>query len=265
MTTSDGQHRLCYANALGGCTSTISREHYFSKALLEQIHAYPIVEGLPGQAAPETRYSIASLTAKILCTHHNALLSPLDAEAAKVFELIDRFEQESATKQPVRAGASTIVSGRLFERWLLKVAFGLCKGKIANNSARGVRTTSLRDEDALLRVLFEQTNWRENWGLYLAMPDRPVGAPASLGFEPRSHPQTNELMMLVAWLRVVEFWLCLGKPDGVGERQYRPGAIEFRETRSQRRARLTFTWPAGAPHQVFKMERIGEQDGWATR
>lgn len=257
------QHPGCYAHTLGDCSSQLSREHYFSRAVLEQIHSHPIVEGLPGQT-DDNRYSIASLTAKILCTRHNSMLSELDTAAAKVFKVIDEFEQEAANGVSPGSSALTIVSGRQFERWMLKVAFGLCKGKIAKATPGGVRTTSLRNEALLLRVLFNLENWPENWGLYLEVPSEPVSAPANLGFEPRAHPDTNELMMLVAWLRVVEFWLCLGKPESASAGQYRPGGLDLRESRSARSSKLLLSWPSGQ-HELFKMERVGQQDGWGVR
>jgi hypothetical protein len=264
MDMSQRRHPRCYARTLGGCSSKISREHYFSRSVLTQIHANPIVEGLPGQ--PESgRYSIASLTANILCAYHNTMLSPLDTVAAEVFKVIDQFEVASATAASAGPTALTDVSGEGFERWLLKVSFGLCKGKIAKSTERGTRTTSLRHEDLLLGILFGQESWPKKWGMYLGQPAQPAAAPANLGFEPRSHPETNELLMLVARLRATEFWLCFGKPEPVSPGKYRPGAVEFYEARSGRSAMLNFSWSDGESHERFRMERIGEQEGWGTR
>lgn len=255
----------CYASALGDCTSKLSREHYFSKSVLEQIHPRPIVEGLPREEVQDKRYSIASLTAKILCTHHNAALSPLDSEAAKVFAAIDGFEQDSAARQTPSRSKVTSVSGPEFERWLLKVAFGLCKGNIVRNSLLGTAITSIRNEEGMLQVLFDQGEWPDHWGIYLAMPTQPVGAPANLGFEPRTNSETGELLILVAWLRVVEFWICLGKPAPVQEGQYRPGVITFSESGTSRTSALQFLWPTGEQHASFNLNRVGEQQGWANR
>jgi hypothetical protein len=101
--------------------------------------------------------------------------------------------------------------------------------------------------------------------MYLALPDQPVGTPANLGFETRSNQDTGELLMLTAWLGAVEFWLCLGRPAPIRDGQYRPSTIEFHDARMSRSMSLIFSWPDGMRHDVFKMERVGEQDGWATR
>lgn len=193
------------------------------------------------------------------------MLSPLDAEAAGVFEAINRFERDSVNARDVDAALTVAVDGELFERWLLKVAFGLCKGKIFRAGTSRTEPVEIRSEELLLRVLFGLEPWPESWGMYLALPAQPVSAPANLGFESRLIPETNQLIMLVAWLRVVEFWLCFGKPEPVSDGQYRPGAIWLHEASSSRSVVITLSWSGGLQHEAFKMERIGQRDGWGKR
>lgn len=257
--------RSCYARILGGCSPQLSGEHYLSEAVLKQIHPYPIVEGMPQQELASQRYSIASLKAKILCARHNSMLSPLDTEAARVFEAIDRFEQDSANAVEAGVASTVAVDGERFERWLLKVAFGLCKGKIFRAVASDAGAVELRNEELLLPVLFGLEPWPEGWGMYLALPTQPVSAPANLGFEFHLIPETNQLMMLVAWLRVVEFQLCFGKLEPACEGEYRPGAIWLHEAGSGRSVAIHLSWADGLQHETFKVERVGQREGWEER
>src|SRR5262249_13219652 len=84
-------HASCYLRGTHDCSNKISREHYISKAVLEQLGRVVRISGAswqpsgkPFETAPN------SLTAKILCRRHNATLSPLDTEAGRFFsELTD--------------------------------------------------------------------------------------------------------------------------------------------------------------------------------
>ena len=40
--------RACYASTLGDCRGPVSREHYISKSLLEEIGKKILIRGLPG-------------------------------------------------------------------------------------------------------------------------------------------------------------------------------------------------------------------------
>lgn len=259
----NGGNARCFANRLGGCSTKLSREHYISRSILTQIHPQPIVESKVLGATPDNRYAISSLTVKILCTNHNHLLSPLDAEASKVFAAIDRFETAAAARA-IDKSSNVTLDGALFERWLLKLAFGLCKGGVATGPAGKV--SNLRNEDVLLQVLFGLEEWPDDWGLYIAQPAGPFAAPANFGLEPWTNTTTGELFQLVVWLRASEFWLCLGKPAPIRPEQYRPGGIRLLETGTIEKLELDLAWPDnGSRHAIQEMTRIGQQQGWAQR
>ena len=75
-------HQNCYLRDTHDCSEQISREHYMSKAVLDQLGSTLRVSGMPWLKPGQTLdTSVASLTAKILCKRHNEALSPLDGEA----------------------------------------------------------------------------------------------------------------------------------------------------------------------------------------
>ena len=63
--------RECWARNLGGCSGKMSAEHYLSRA------SFPdgATLTLPGWTEPR-KVGAAAMTSKVLCQHHNSMLSP---------------------------------------------------------------------------------------------------------------------------------------------------------------------------------------------
>ena len=79
-------HTGCYLRDVCDCSEQISREHYISRSVLDQLGEIIRVSGAPWLRPDETlSTTIENLTAKILCKRHNEALSPLDAEAGHFF------------------------------------------------------------------------------------------------------------------------------------------------------------------------------------
>src|SRR5579872_4971666 len=79
-------HPGCYLRETGDCSEQISKEHYISRAVLQQLGEVLRISGVPW-LPPEQTFdtTVQNLTAKILCRRHNEALSPLDAEAGIFF------------------------------------------------------------------------------------------------------------------------------------------------------------------------------------
>ncbi len=60
----------CYLASSQNCGGGLSREHYISRALIDQRDVF--VRGMPWQKAEVQRLSPDNLTAKILCRRHNS-------------------------------------------------------------------------------------------------------------------------------------------------------------------------------------------------
>jgi hypothetical protein len=107
----------------------MSREHLVSASLWDgpsiQVVGFPWCKDEPKEVG------IGSLTSKVLCTHHNSLLSPLDQAAKEAFDAVrgatrlgnERFKQRPRRWKRVRFEAS----GPLLERWFLKTAINMSR------------------------------------------------------------------------------------------------------------------------------------------
>lgn len=112
--------RTCWAAVLGDCRHGWSKEHVFSKGLIEGRTVQ--VRGLP-RCAGEYK-EIGDFTAGVLCRHHNSALAHLDEEAIRMKEAFKSF---CRPMPPVTEGKGFWpgpehyeVDGERFARWLVK-------------------------------------------------------------------------------------------------------------------------------------------------
>lgn len=111
-------HPQCYAGSLQDCSNSLSREHYFSKGILNLFDSKHVqVSGHPWGKRNEKKFLYRNnLASRVLCKRHNEALSGLDAIAQKFF----RFVLGKTKEQCVM-----IIRGTEIERWMLKVYCGL--------------------------------------------------------------------------------------------------------------------------------------------
>lgn len=158
----------CWAHCIGGCSEKISREHVVSKALF--FSSKVRVSGLPWCREPKT-VGLNAVTAKILCTKHNAELGgEVDREAVHLMESLDKAAEISLAahkegRVPDRVQVFE-VSVPLLERWMLKTLINstldLEYVMVVGDTAP---STSL---DALVRIAFGQARFVGEAGLYFA-------------------------------------------------------------------------------------------------
>ena len=109
------QNRKCYARSTYGCSKSITREHYLTRALMDYLeeHGQGTFRGFSflkeGKGIPGNK-----VVAKVLCDAHNPALSPLDAEILRLFKAI----------HAPRPGL-TLFNGQDIERWMVKAALGM--------------------------------------------------------------------------------------------------------------------------------------------
>jgi len=123
-------HGRCYAGKLADCSGSISREHYFSHAILRAIGGGgPVLtKGLAWQKPGAQQFiPTQGLASNVLCTAHNSRLSPLDEEASRLFQFLQHFHRADRTSVP--ASAELTVNGLLIERWMLKSICGFVASK----------------------------------------------------------------------------------------------------------------------------------------
>ena len=135
-------HRKCFARALGDCSKSISREHFFSQGVLELVGETLHVSA-PCFRPDGKSLKATALASNILCTRHNNALSPLDALAKKFFRFaLGRTEHEAL-----------IIRGTDLEKWLLKLMCGLIATGHGETST-GVKIVGLQPPLAALHTLF---------------------------------------------------------------------------------------------------------------
>jgi hypothetical protein len=160
-------HSRCYLGGTGDCSDQISREHYISRSVLQQLGSVLRLNGAPWLAAGESReISVENLTAKILCDRHNEALSPLDAEAGHFFASLIKALQDLDRKTLSRRPVFHLVGGEMVELWLLKVACGVFYAIGSNGGARLAEGFTI-DMAKVHRAFFEG-QWDRNAGLHMA-------------------------------------------------------------------------------------------------
>lgn len=117
-------HPKCYMASTHDCCDKISKEHWLSRAVLEQLGELKII-GLPQARQSLVSIGINSLVAKILCKRHNESLSPLDTAAGYAFSnLKAALAHLTSPQQSRKAERNFLVDGFVIELWSLKALLG---------------------------------------------------------------------------------------------------------------------------------------------
>lgn len=121
----------CWAEKLGNCSKKQSREHLISKGIFESDgtqEPYMVVPwGLNWCKDNPKTVSLASLTSKILCEYHNNLLSPVDSEAIRAYNIFRNIWSSNFGSEikPETKNIVYQINGNLLERWFLKTAINV--------------------------------------------------------------------------------------------------------------------------------------------
>jgi hypothetical protein len=159
------RNQACYASTLGGCSKSISREHYITEGVLKLIGDPITVEGFPWQSGGVKTIGTNALTSKILCERHNTALSGLDQVGIRFFDKLRAARFEQPPSESVVSSQTSLFRGEMIELWMLKVLCGLVVSGNApdrNGSPIGVDLPS-----AWLGILFGHQPMPVAWGLWM--------------------------------------------------------------------------------------------------
>lgn len=253
-------HPACYAAAIANCSTDISREHYISRAVLDEIGKAPLVAGLAFLDGAAKRIATSGLVGKMLCGRHNGMLSPLDGEAVKTFRALRRFEADFKDSNPAPVDDFELVNGPRLEAWILKVVYGLVAKQLLTAHAEPVVGWREGADEVLLRVLFEGGPWPEAWGMWGVPSPSPAGAAADLAVAAFSDDQ------LRVWEAEVEFGafplrVALRRPND-SNAVHRPGALVLQKNDVDVQKTLALGWPEGFGGQTMTATRVGQMNGW---
>lgn len=259
-------HPKCYARSLNDCSDKISREHYISRTVLEQIKDGLTVSGFPWQEAGErTGVSPSSLTAKILCERHNLALSHLDSQGGRLYRTLDGFNGGFLDSLSKPIDESALFSGRDVEKWILKV---LCGG-IASGSLRASGAQVSPEIDPVwLDLLFDRKlDWPKGWGFHVVTATtEPIHAYRGLAFEPVFDPNKEKILGVSVAPIGVSFVLTMTTPNyGTGspiqEGSFRPRRIVFSKPGMMAKKVIEFTWDGRGGGCVIQMVHAGSRRG----
>lgn len=220
----------CFLQGFGACRGGLSREHYISESVLRATGANPAAKigGLAWQPADTIQsIGIGSLQSKILCEGHNSNLSPIDAVAANLFKTLHAIDKD----RPSVPSLSTF-DGPGFERWLLKVLFGI-------SASGGFQIKAPPDN---WKAILMGAPWPESRGMYVFPPDGSEMFSSDLYIETKLNPATKEILAASFRFAGITFNLLFGKPDhplafGI----HRPRGLIFQHDSEERR--VEFLWP----------------------
>ncbi len=148
------EHPKCYLAGRGACHKTISLEHWMSKSLLRELGTTVAVKGLPGVPVGQAKViGIGALGANILCKKHNSMLSNLDENALKFFNLRRRIDRSFSKPPFAQMIANYQVDGSLFERWILKALAGMVLSGAAEIDGQKIKSVFSMNTELLFDAL----------------------------------------------------------------------------------------------------------------
>ncbi|MEP9386894.1 hypothetical protein [Mesorhizobium sp. KR9-304] len=124
---------------------------------MEQFGPQVVVGGMPWQAKGEEKtFGHNALTANVLCERHNSSLSPLDAEAGRLFRCLTEGFDHITKKSLSTKTAYFFASGEALERWAIKSLFAFYHGGLAWADGKRLRDGVRFDETLARRAILEE-------------------------------------------------------------------------------------------------------------
>ena len=231
---------VCYAHPLRGCGGKRrSNEHYLSRGLLQELGDVLKIQGTAWSPTP-TWCPIDRLGAGVLCGNHNRELSPLDAQAKKLFSTLNAYQRGQAVRSTIH------VDGLLIERWFLKVLCGLLHS--GNALFNGAQLKDWTPPLKWVEVVFNARPIPDGCGVYF-FNSRGPRAMRQLAITPISQSLSEDVCGITIELMGFLFHLSMEPrskvEEGLGEFvQYRPRSIAF--GREAEQGMVLFDWPEDA-------------------
>ena len=224
----------CYASPISGCSEKISKEHFFSKAIIKKFS--PIVNavkisGFPWQKDSFKTIPLSAFQSKILCVTHNNALSKLDEVGLDFYSAY--AEVFSLEKKKENYKKIYLFNGYDVEKWMLKCGFGYLFSK--NLQFKGKRVSEVNyPPDWLLQILFSNSHLPGTRGMYLVgdVGQAAVQGGVTINMIARaiSSPQLEIIDGYEILLNGLLFVLALDNPplNTLKNTTYRPSELIFR-------------------------------------
>ena len=175
-------HDRCFLSFWNECSSTISREHYFSEGVIRATKPRALVRestvniNYP-KLFPETKkVGIGSLAAKILCDGHNHMFSPLDARAEELWSAM-----RDLIFNPTSCPWFRLFNGHDVERWMLKTLLSTFFA-VYETQSTGKKLRLPAPVKELSEKTLDILKWTSNSGLYFdSIPIEGTQRPLAFG------------------------------------------------------------------------------------
>lgn len=187
----------CWASILGDCDGKQSKEHYMSRGLWKGRTVR--VKGFSWLSGTDKEIGVDSFQSRILCERHNRELSPLDAEAQKLFETFEQIIRNLKTnatlksRNAYRKPKTWKVDGLKVERWAAKFLVGLVCAEQREAKWYDNHSPAIAPPRWVVEAIFGRSHFQEPAGLHFATSYQ-GDLVSGLGIGPLSHPLSNEIV-----------------------------------------------------------------------
>ena len=248
----------CYLACTGNCSDDLTREHWISETVIEEIGRTISVGGVPWIPVGDRKdVSTNSLTARILCKRHNEAFSPIDAHAGRFMRTLKHIANEISTTAGKPPGESNyLLSGEMLESWMLKVLVGVYFSKNAADPEGPSISRFPLDMQRALKALYDR-NWGQRCGLYIVcVPGSQVKSALSLEVMLRCGLSKNMVYGARIVIHGLEFFIIVDDLDGnvlIEEANvvYRPSNLTFEN--GHQKHRIVLTWEAAGPGRAVTL------------
>jgi len=223
---------------MSDCSDKISREHYISEYLLNNLSNSKVVS-MSGLNWHKSKGPIniakTALVTNVLCEKHNGMLSPFDKAMGRLHQKIAQYDK--GLIEDDFQNQFSLFSGEDIERWLLKTT---CAYIASDQIYVGAEKFHFDIDPIFLDILYKGRDFPEGWGLYCDSNAEK--------FLHHQYLQVNfgisggELRYVKFVLNGVTMYLLLSRPNSVANGMiHRPRGFEFRK--GNNRKLIEFSWP----------------------
>ncbi|WP_259070332.1 hypothetical protein HDF24_14685 [Mucilaginibacter sp. X4EP1] len=166
----------------------------------------------------------ATLASNILCTHHNALLSPFDSEMGRFHRTIVEYNQGFELETPIND--LSLFCGEDLEKWMLKT---VCAFIVSKQIGIGNKKVECKMKEIYTNILFTDAPFPDGWGMYVdAANDQTILYHNYLHFN--FLVQDDSVLYAKMVLAGLIFYLVLDTPNNIKPGMiYRPRAVEIKK------------------------------------
>lgn len=156
----------CWAEKLDGCAEKASKEHIISAGIFPE--GIIRVKGFPWCKDEFREISVASFTRKVLCQHHNNILTDVDAAGIKAIEAFRQERQIRNAREKTKHIRWTVkrihIDGRGLERWFLKTLINMTVGGPYRIGTDSIEVG--KPSERLVKIAFGLETFKPRAGLY---------------------------------------------------------------------------------------------------